>query len=120
MLILKIVTQHIDKIGQQTAKRTAALADGPNGTNYWVNQYFLPFRCFLPISATYLPSDGFAVECPFTSLTAAEEYGSKARLRRATDMTTNVRVGTPNPLYQNLRKEQAHRSGLTARSADLS
>ena len=38
MLILKILTQRIDKIGQQTVTNCHILADSPNGTNYWVNK----------------------------------------------------------------------------------
>ena len=95
MLIRKILTQQIDKIGWENVTNCHILADCPNGTNYWVNKCALPSRCFLPISARYLLSEAFAVKCFFMSLTAAEVNESKARLRRATAMTTTARVGTP-------------------------
>ena len=47
------------------------------------------------VSPTTLLVDGWAASSSVISLTAAEVYGSKARLRRATAASITARVATP-------------------------
>ena len=72
---------------RQFANQTVGSVNSPNRNKKLVSKSILPIMCEGCVSPTTLLVDGWAANSSVISLTAAEVYGSKARLRRATAST---------------------------------